>query len=155
MKSDVRRMQARDHFIAISLFPHWTSSKSRNRHSHALRRSLFFIAAVRVPVHILDFCNTSQASVVFLSGTTSKVLTPFAFFTSDLRSCIIKITSSISNEKPCIILTVLSRSWFSRLRRAKPTREQHFFCSFKILTSSKLRFSHRDSHQIAKVASPR
>ena len=27
----------------------------------------FFLAAVRVPVHILDFCNTSQARIVFSS----------------------------------------------------------------------------------------
>ena len=67
MKSDVRRTQARDHFIAFSLFPLGTSSISRNRHSHALRRSPFFLAAVRVPVHILDFCNTSQARIVFSS----------------------------------------------------------------------------------------
>ena len=67
MKSDVRRTQARDHCIACSLFPLGTSSISRNRHSHALRRSPFFLAAVRVPVHILDFCNTSQARIVFSS----------------------------------------------------------------------------------------
>ena len=65
MKSDVRRTQARDHFFAFSLFSHWTSAESRNRHSHALRRSLFFLAAVRVPVHILGFCNTSQLRIVF------------------------------------------------------------------------------------------
>ena len=54
MKSDVRRTQATHHFIAFPLLPLGTSWISRNRHSHALRRSLFFLAAVRVPVHILD-----------------------------------------------------------------------------------------------------
>ena len=66
MKSDVRRTQARDHFFAFSLFSHWTSAESRNRHSHALRSSLFFLAAVAVPVHILDFFNTSPVRIVFL-----------------------------------------------------------------------------------------
>ena len=127
MKSDVRRTQARDHFFAFSLFSHWTSAKSRNRHSHALRRSLFFLAAVQVPVHILGFCNTSQLRIVFSEVKTWKVLTPFAFFTSGTKIATIIFASSNSNEKPCIILTVLSRSRFSKLRRAKPTWEQHFF----------------------------
>ena len=115
----------------------------------------FFLAAVRVPVHILGFCNTSQLRIVFSEVKTWKVLTPFAFFTSGTKIATIIFASSILNEKPCIILTVLSRSRFSRLRRAKPTWEQHFFCSFKILSPSELRFSLRDSHQMAKVASPR
>ena len=132
MKSDARRTQARDHVFAFSLFSHWTSAKSTNRHSHALRRSLFIIAAVRVPVHILDFCNTSQVSVAFLSGTTSKVLTASALFTSGLGSATFVCTSSILNEKHCRISTVFLRARFSRLRRFKPTREQHFFCCLTI-----------------------
>ena len=155
MKSDVRRTQARDHFFAFSLFSHWTSAKSRNRHSHALRRSLFFLAAVRVPVHILGFCNTSQLRIVFSEVKTWKVLTPFAFFTSGFKFVIIIFTSSNLNENHCRILTVFSRSRFSRLRRAKPTWEQHCFCSFKILSPSELQFSLKDSHQTAKVTSPR
>ena len=132
IKSGVRRTQARDNFFAFSLFLHWTFAKSKNRHSHALRRSFFFLAAVRVPVHILDFCNTSQASVAFLTGTTSNVLTASALFTSGFGSGTFVCTSSILNEKHCRISTVFLRARFSRLRRFKPTREQHFFCCLTI-----------------------
>ena len=154
MKSDVRRTQARDHLFAFSLFSHWTSAKSKNRHSHALRRSLFFLAAVRVPVHILDFCNTSQASVVFLSGTTWKVLTAFALFTSGLGSVTFVCTSSILNEKHCRISTVFPRATFSRLRRFKPTRKQDFLRSFWIFVQRKSRFPRRRWHHMQFFASP-
>ena len=115
----------------------------------------FFLAGVRVPVHILEFFNTSPVRIVFSVAKTEKVLAPFALFTSGTKNATIIFASSILNEKPCIILTVLSRSWVPRLRRAKPTREQPFFCSFKILPPSKIGFSLKDSHQMAKVASPR
>ena len=137
MKSDVRRTQARDHFFAFSLFSHWTSAESRNRHSHALRRSLFFLAAVRVPVHILDFCNTSQLRIVFLIASSAKVWSPFAFFTSGFKFVIINFTSSNLNENHCRILTFFSRSRFSKSWCAKPTWEHHFFCNYKVLSSPK------------------
>ena len=155
MKSDVRRTQATHHFFVFPLLPLGTSSIPRNRHSHALWRSLFFLAAVRMPVHILDFFNTSQARSVILIASSAKVWSPFAFFTSDFQFGIIKFTSSNLNENHCRILTIFSCSRFSKLRCAKPTREQLFFCRFRILTSSKLRFSYKDSHQMTKVASPR
>ena len=155
LKSDVRRTQARDHFFAFSMFSHWTSSKYRNRHSHALRRSLFFLASSCVPVHILGFCNTSHAIIVFLNAATSKVLTACALFTSGLDSVIIIFMPSILNENPCRILTVLPRAWFSKLHSAKPTREHHFLMQFQIFAFAKWRFPDRRCGQTSKVASPR
>ena len=114
----------------------------------------FFLAAVRMPVHILDFFNTSQARIVFFIASSPKVWSASRFFTSGIKFATIIFASSKLNENHCRILTVLPRSRFSRLRCAKPTWEHHFFCHFKILTSSKLRFSLRDSHYMSQSALP-
>ena len=88
---------------------------------------VFFLAAVRMPVHILDFFNTSQARIVFFIASSPKVWSASKFFTSGIKIATIIFASSKLNENHCRILTVLPRSRFSRLRCAKPKWEHHFF----------------------------
>ena len=80
-----------------------------------------------MPVHILDFFNTSQARIVFSIASSPKVWSASRFFTSGIKFATIIFASSKLNENHCRILTVLPRSRFSRLRCAKPTWEHHFF----------------------------
>ena len=98
------------------------------------------------------FFNTSPARIAFLSASSAKVWSASRFFTSGIKSVIIIFASSNFNENHCRILSVFSRSRFSKSWRAKPTCEHHFFCNFQILTSPKHRFSHRDSHYVSQSA---
>ena len=118
---------ARLSFLAELLFSPmgcYKNQKSRSRHRC---RSLFLVLGAFGARRIFEFCNTSNARMLFLHVFAAHVLLAFRFFTSSTYWKLLEHALANSRSKPRTILILFARTRFSSAMSLPPKRQQHYF----------------------------
>ena len=118
---------ARLSFLCELLFSPMGCYKNKKSRSHHWCRSLFFVLGAFGAGRIFEFCNTSNARVLFLHVLAAHVLLAFGFFTSSTYWELLENTLANSINKPRTILMLFARTRFSRAMSLPPKPQQHFF----------------------------